>query len=75
METQYQTIRVLGHIHVIKPVSIENQTYMIRDPHTKILLCNSRVEEPNYKNTGMALCGILLDGESLGDWIVRTNKS
>ena len=32
------------------------------------------IPEPNYMDTGMALCGVVDKGDTLDDWIRKHNK-
>ena len=61
----FNTVEVLGRTHVVKPIDRPKQ--IIRDGIIKI-----EIPEPNYRRTGMALCGVTRPGESLQDWIKRT---
>jgi hypothetical protein len=60
MEQNFSIIRVCGRSHVIREVDRPNVLY--RD-NVKIV-----IPDPNYMNTGKALCGILKIGQTLEEW-------
>ena len=56
METNYSTITVYGHTHVL----------IICDTRE-----NSNMPAANYRNTGKALCGVMREGETLDQFLER----
>lgn len=67
----YEVIRVCGRQHIV--CAVNNRTR----PQDK-----EPLPDPNYQNTGKALCGVLAKGESLNEWkdrktmrIKRSSKS
>ncbi len=57
----YKTIEVHGQHHVVRETK--------RQPSLRGLTQGVVIEEPNYKNTGMALCGILKKDQTLAEFI------
>lgn len=55
----YKTVIVCGHEHVICDIGMRN---------------NSLFNQPNYQNTGWALCGVLREKETLNQWKMRTHR-
>ena len=55
-ETNYSTISVNGHNHVL----------IISDTRD-----NSNMPAANYRNTGKALCGVMRKGETLEQFLER----
>jgi len=53
--SNYKTITVHSRTHVLTDYDRNNKVY----------------PNPNYKNTGMALVGILRKDETLKEWILR----
>lgn len=54
----YDTVEVYGRTHVVCSIYTYRPSY----------------PDPNYRNTGMALCGVLKKGETLDGWIKRTRR-
>ncbi len=54
----YKTVKVISRTHVVCHRSRQYTEY----------------DEPNYMNTGMALCGVLLPGETLEQFIDRKKE-
>jgi len=59
MKKLYQTIKIRGRLHVLKEMK---RSY------------EANLPDPNYRNTGMALCGVVEKGKDLDHWIKKYNK-
>lgn len=57
----------------IQTIEIKKRTHVLCDSYRKGYYLNNgeRIPEANYNNTGMALCGIIKEGDTLKDWIDR----
>jgi hypothetical protein len=66
----YSCITVYGYQHVITEAQ---DRYRVSKP-TKDGKKQDILPDANYRNTGKALCGILMKGESLQSWIERHNE-
>ena len=62
----YQVTKVFGHNHVLKPLARQKSYFILNGKRMGM------VPEPNYLNTGMALCGILKPGQTLNEFIAET---
>jgi hypothetical protein len=62
----YTTIKVCGKLHVIRDIQRPTVTYR---NGVRII-----TPEPDYMNTGKALCGILKKGQTLDEWIKSKAK-
>lgn len=70
MKDLYKTIPVHNQNHVVKEVKRPNVVLMSGD--NKII---QEIEQPNYRGSGMALCGILKPGQTLDHFVANHNKS
>lgn len=59
----FQVIKVLGHNHVVRPLTRPTSYFTLNGKRIGM------VPDANYLNTGMALCGILCPGQTLGEFI------
>lgn len=48
-----------------KVIQVEGRGHVVRD------VIRWRGDQADYQHTGMALCGVLLKGETLRQWIAR----
>ena len=55
----YSTVNVGRRLHVVHEVKRDTE---------------ANIPDPNYKNTGMALCGVVDKGEDLDHWRKKHNK-
>ena len=67
----YHQLEVNGRIHILKLVDRNGQYYFKHQKERRPARMEA-LPNPNYKGTGMALCGILKKGETLEQWIERT---
>ena len=72
MKQEYRLLEIGRRTHVL--VSSDRNTN-IYDKDEFGYTAKEKIPEANYMNTGMALCGILRQGESLENFLVRTNRT
>jgi len=63
---------VCGRRHVVK--RIERTGVLKYKVKGTSRMFTTLIPQPNYRGTGLALCGILLRGETLQEWIIRTKN-
>jgi hypothetical protein len=70
---EYKIIKVNGREHVLRSLDRGDQQHFLKGKDNNKVSVEP-IPEPNYLGTSMALCGVLLPGESLEGWIKRTKK-
>ena len=65
--THYFTITMHGHHHVVKHA--EKRPFKAADG------TSMQIQQGNYLNKGLLLCGVLRYGETLDQWKKRTNHA
>lgn len=51
--------------------NLDGKTYVLR----KRSRAKGGEKDPNWEGTGLACCGILKDGETFNDWMIRIEKA
>ena len=55
---------------IFKVISVSGRQHVVTNTESR----GKGFDNPNYMGTGMALCGILNEGETLDDWRTRTHQ-
>jgi len=73
----FSTINVNGHTHVLKIIKDRDDFYKELGPNQIYILKKplEKIPNPNYQGTGLALCGVLKNGETLEGWKKWTGKN
>lgn len=74
MAKKCKVLNVLGHRHVLIDNGRKEKVIHLSADKTGYRPINYILKAPNYLNRGMALCGIMKDGEDLDDFFARKKE-